>query len=49
MKLYKTASVKTPIGHFIIGFSLKSFGMGIRIDKFGITIDAFPLWVSWER
>jgi hypothetical protein len=49
MKLYKTASIKTPIGYFIIGFSLKSFAMGIRIDKYGIVIDAFPLWVGWER
>lgn len=49
MKLYKTASISTPIGFFIVGFSLKSFGMGIRIDSYGITVDAFPFWFGWER
>jgi len=47
--LFYSKTIKTPIGYFIIGYSLKSFAMGIRIDKWGIAIDAFPLWFAWEK
>lgn len=49
MKLHKVKVIYTPIGCFVVGFNIKAFGLGIRIDSYGITLDVACFWFGWER
>jgi len=49
MKAYTTKVIHLPIGAFIFGFNLKSWGLGVRFEVYGVTIDFLCIWMAWER
>ena len=49
MKNHKSKVIHTPLGAFIFGYNLTSFGLGFRIDRYGFSLDLAWLWMGWER
>lgn len=45
----KSISFNTKFGSFIFGYSFKSFGIGVRIDTWGVSADFAWLWFGYER
>lgn len=49
MKSRYSKNINTPLGSFIWGYSLKAFGLGFRIDVWGVTLDIAWFWFAWEK
>lgn len=49
MKHHKSKSFNTKFGSFIFGYNFKSFGIGLRLDTWGVSADFLFFWFCWER
>jgi hypothetical protein len=50
MKNHSSKSFNTTkFGSFIFGYNFKGFGIGIRFDSWGMSLDFGFLWFGWER
>lgn len=45
----KTKTLNTTVGSFYFGYTAKSFGLGFRIDTYGINADFLCFWFGYER
>lgn len=45
----KVKSISTRFGWFSVGGSWTIFGIGLRVDRYGISGDFLFFWFSWER